>query len=233
MEPHGLLLINKPSGITSFQVIRLLRHKTGIKKMGHGGTLDKNACGLMILGIGKGTKLLGGLLTMDKTYLFRIQFGLESETGDMLGTKWSYQSVDKTSVTREEIQKKIKENFDGEVWQTPPVYSALKKNGVRLSDLARNDQEVTPEQRKVIFRKVELIHFSYDSWEPSAIIRLTCSHGTYIRSFCRDLGKQLGTLAVMTNLCRINLGAYHIGYASPLDCITDRTDLERKIICNC
>lgn len=229
-EITGLLLINKPIGITSFQVIRILRKQTGIQKMGHGGTLDKNACGLMIIGIGKGTKLLTGLLMMEKTYLFRVQWGKESETGDMLGSQWRYQSLDYSRITKESVKQVIKEKFTGEIWQTPPIYSALKQNGQRLSDLARSEKEVIAEPRKVFFHQCELLHFSYDSYEPSAVIRLTCSHGSYVRSFCRDIGKELGTLAVMTNLCRIKLGSYHLGHAATLGTLNDREALERRLI---
>jgi tRNA pseudouridine55 synthase len=228
---NGLLLINKPIGITSFQVIRILRRATGVQKIGHGGTLDKNATGLLVVGVGKGTKRLSELLSMDKTYLFRIQFGKESETGDMLGSSWSYQSVNPVFVNEESLKTIIQEKFSGEIWQTPPIYSALKKNGVRLSDLARSDIEVNPEPRKVTIHECTLLHFSYDSYQPAAIIRLSCSHGTYIRSICRDLGQALGTKAVMTNLFRSCLGPYHIAKASVLENITSREALERGINC--
>ena len=230
-KPSGLLLINKPIGITSFQVIRILRWNTGVKKIGHGGTLDKNATGLLVLGVGKGTKKLSELLTFDKTYLFRIQFGVESETGDKLGSSWSYQSVNPEFVNEENVKKVILERFTGEIWQTPPIYSALKKDGIRFSDLARSNQEVNPEPRRITIHGCDLLHFSYDSYQPSAIIRLSCSHGTYIRSVCRDLGQYLGTKAYMTNLFRTSLGPYHIGHALSLDSITSREALERGICC--
>lgn len=228
---EGFLLINKPLGITSFQVIRILRRATGIQKMGHGGTLDKNATGLLIIGVGKGTKKLTELLTMDKTYLFRTQFGKESETGDMLGHTWSYQGVSPLRVSESSIKKVIQEKFLGEIWQVPPIYSALKKNGHRLSDLARTDCPVNPEPRPVTIYECKLLHFIYDSYQPSAVLRLTCSHGTYVRSICRDLGHALGTLACMTSLCRTRLGPYHIAHANTLESISSVDALERGLIC--
>jgi tRNA pseudouridine55 synthase len=228
---NGFLLINKPLGITSFQVIRILRKVTGIQKMGHGGTLDKNATGLLMIGVGKGTKKLTELLAMDKTYLFRLQFGKESETGDMLGCSWSYQGVSPTQVSESSLKKVIQERFLGEIQQIPPVYSALKKNGQRLSDLARNDIPVNPEPRAVTIHECKLLHFSYDSYQPSAVIRLSCSHGTYIRSICRDIGHALGTVACMTSLFRTRLGPYHVAFASPVASITSAEILERSLIC--
>jgi tRNA pseudouridine55 synthase len=227
----GLLLIIKPIGITSFQVIRILRRNTGIQKIGHSGTLDKNATGLLVLGIGKGTKKLSELLLMDKTYLFRIQFGGESETGDSLGTMWSYQTASSERVNEDAVRKVLMEKFTGEIWQTPPQYSALKKNGIRLSDLARDNIDVNPEPRKIIIHECRVLHFFTDSYQPSAIIRLSCSHGTYIRSICRDLGNCLGTKAVMTNLFRTSCGPYHCANASVLENILSADSLERKLIC--
>jgi tRNA pseudouridine55 synthase len=230
IEPSGLLLINKPIGITSFQVIRMIRRSTGVKKIGHSGTLDKNATGLLVLGIGKGTKHLTEILSMEKSYLFRIQFGCESETGDTLGTTWSYQAVSENLVKRESILKTIKEHFFGEIWQTPPIYSALKKNGKRLSDYARDNIFTMVEPRKVNITHFSLLHFSYDSYMPSAIFKITCSRGTYIRSIGKDMGQILSTKAVMTNLCRTSLGPYQLSHASVVDSITSLTDLEHKLI---
>jgi tRNA pseudouridine55 synthase len=230
-KTSGILLINKPKGITSFQVIRILRKNTGVQKIGHAGTLDKNATGLLVLGVGNGTKRLSEMLNMDKTYLFRIQFGVESETGDQLGINWSYQQADPWLVNEENIKKVIRERFSGEIWQTPPVYSALKKDGVRFSDLARSNVQIVPEPRKITIHQCELLHFSYDSYQPVAIIRLSCSHGTYIRSVCRDFGILLGTKAIMTNLFRIQVGSYHVGEAYPLASINSRDVLERGCRC--
>lgn len=229
-EPNGLLLVNKPLGITSFQVIRILRRATGIKKIGHGGTLDKNATGLLLLGIGQGTKKLTELLTTDKTYLFRIQFGLKSETGDSLGTSWSYKDVFADLVNEDSIKKVMLEKLTGEIWQTPPIYSALKKNGKRLSDYARNDEDVTIEPRRITIYSCTLLHFSVDSFQVAAEVKVRCSHGTYIRSICRDLGEALGTYAVMTNLCRTSLGSYHIGHASTLENLVSREAVLKNLL---
>lgn len=221
----GLLLINKPKGITSFQVIRILRRATGIDKMGHAGTLDQNACGLLLLGIGQGTKALSYAIKLDKTYLFRMMFGIESETLDWTGFHWRYQSVDFHQVTEENIRTILSEHFMGEIQQKPPIYSSLKRNGRRMSDYAREGKEVEPPSRPIRIHDIELLHLHFDSYTPQAIFRMHCSHGTYVRSFCRDMAVKLGTIGSMTHLCRIQIGPFFIHNACPLDAINSREDL--------
>ena len=226
----GLLLINKPKGITSFQVIRILRRATGIVKMGHAGTLDQNATGLLLLGIGKATKALTKAIFFDKTYIFRLTFGIESETLDWTGNQWQYKAVDFNTVNEENIRKSILERFQGEIQQTPPIYSSLKRNGKRLSDYAREGKEVAVTPRSIVMYDLDLLHFQSDSYTPQAIFRLHCSHGTYVRSFCRDLAYGLGTCAVMTHLCRTQLGPFLIHEANPLASIPSREELAKCLI---
>lgn len=207
LSPDGFLLINKPAGITSHDVVNIARKKLGIKKIGHAGTLDPMATGLLILGVGKATKKLGTLIGLPKTYEAEITLGATSTTDDKEGEiKDLRNKNDNLQIpTDEEIMRAIKK-FTGEQEQMPPAFSALKINGKRAYKIAR--QGGTPElkPRKITVYELKLNSYNYP------LISLTCnvSSGTYIRSLARDIGKELGTGGYLSKLCRTSIGKYKI-----------------------
>ena len=191
---QGFLLIDKPEGITSFKVVSTIKRLTKEKRVGHTGTLDPLASGVLPIFLGRATALSGILLEAEKQYTATVKLGVTTDTADITGRVIKENPV---SVKREELLL-VFEEFKGEILQTPPIYSALKKDGVRLYELARRGEEVEIEPRTVKINELELISFSGDTFE----IYVSCSKGTYIRSLCRDIGEALGCGATMTALRR-------------------------------
>ncbi len=191
-------MIDKPSGITSFDVIRHLRRKLGIRKMGHGGTLDPLATGLMIIGINEGTKRLTEFLGLPKEYEVLIEFGKVSNTYDADG---EISDGSKRKVVRDEFEKTLKD-FIGEISQTPPAFSAKKINGQRAYELARKGQVVELKPQKITISAIEILNFSW----PFVKLRIACSKGTYIRSLAHDLGQKLGCGGYVKELRRTRIG---------------------------
>lgn len=192
----GFLNINKPSGISSHKVIAVLRSITGIKQIGHAGTLDPLASGVLPVAVGKASRLID-YLPQDKCYKVTLEFGKISDTFDIEG-KIECTSVKK--ITEQEVRSAV-EKFRGEITQVPPAYSAVHYNGKRLYELAREGK--IPDDipsRKVMIYKNEIIEFDYD--KQILKLEIKCSKGTYIRSIVSDLGKETGTGAVMTELTR-------------------------------
>jgi len=206
------MLINKPEGITSSDVINRARAVTGIKKIGHSGTLDRFASGLLVLCTGWATKLTRFFLESDKKYSGRVKLGAATDTDDAGG------SIIATGETRGIERKDIEaalEKFRGTLEQVPPVYSALKVNGRRASDLAR---EGTPVEKAP--RKVEIFSLAlgeYDGELAEFDIEVHCSKGTYIRSLARDIGKELGTGAHLVSLCRQASGRFTLDRAVTIE----------------
>lgn len=201
------LNINKPKGMTSFDVIFKLRKLLKIKKIGHSGTLDPMAEGVMQVAVGNASRLLE-YLDSDKEYIARIKFGYNSTTLDSEGeiTKTSNPDFDKS-----ELENTIKE-FEGEITQIPPKFSAIKINGQKLCDIARKnpEKEIEIPERKVQIHKIELLNFSKTNNDISAEIRVSCSKGTYIRTLAQDIAKKLNTDAYLTKLTRIRAGNFKI-----------------------
>jgi len=201
---EGFILINKPKGMTSFDVVSYLRKITGVKKIGHCGTLDPLASGLLICAIGRGaTKRIVLFLKQDKTYLAEIELGKESDTYDMEG-KIKEMEV-KRKPTKKEIEKILKV-FIGEIDQLPPIYSAKKVNGKRAYELARKGLDVKLKKSKVKVYKIKIVSYRF----PILKIRIECGSGTYIRSLADDIGKKLKTGAVLTGLIRESVGKYSL-----------------------
>lgn len=199
---NGILCVDKPQEMTSFSCCALLRRLSGEKKVGHAGTLDPMATGVLPLLFGKATRAIPFLPTHNKCYAARLQFGLRSDTLDIWGT------VTKTGApypTLEAVFAALTA-FRGEIRQIPPMMSALKKDGVRLYDLARQGVEIEREARTVTVYRLDLLH--YDA--PSGVLDFVCecSAGTYIRTICDDLGTALGCGAVMTALRREAAAGY-------------------------
>jgi len=199
---NGFLIINKPKGITSFDVIRKVRKVLNIRKIGHAGTLDPMATGLLILAIGEGTKLLEYLIKKEKTYEAEITFGYESETFDTEGklTQISAKEIDLT-----EIQTALN-NFTGKIQQIPPKYSALKIQGKKAYELAREGKEIQMKAREVEIFNIEIFNYLY----PQLSLKINCSTGTYIRSIAHDLGKKLEIGGYLSKLNRIKIGTYFL-----------------------
>jgi tRNA pseudouridine55 synthase len=210
----GLLLINKPKGWTSFDVVAkvrgLIRAETGLKKpkVGHTGTLDPLATGLLVLCVGSYCKRASEFSKLDKTYEVTMKLGETSTTGDEEGTKTAV-SAEKPSL---EAVSAALEAFVGEIDQVPPQFSAIKVDGQRAYKLAREGKEVKLEPRKVIIYGISGVKYTY----PEVSFTCEVSSGTYIRSLVEDIGEKLGTGAYMSNLRRIQVGKFNLSKANSL-----------------
>lgn len=209
------LLVDKPKGITSHDVIDYLRKITGERRIGHAGTLDPNATGLLIVGISReSTKHLGSI-TKDtaKTYIADILLGATSDTDDSEGVISNSNSDLKPE--KSDIEKVIK-NFLGEQDQIPPIYSAIKMQGKKAYEVARKGQNIELAARKVVIHSIKLLNFNY----PNLQMECEVSAGTYIRSLARDIGEKLGTGGYLKELRRTKIGEYKIESAVELDKLT-------------
>lgn len=207
--PDGLLLIDKPPGPTSAEVVRILKKALQVKKIGHLGTLDPFASGLLPICLGAGTKLSQFLMAEQKSYAGTLQLGVETDTLDCTGTVTRTASVPACTPTQ---LRKIEQRFMGDYWQTPPMYSALKRKGVPLYKLARQGIEVEREPRRV-----QVSHLALTLGEPHAIhFSVSCSKGAYIRVLAADIGVALNSLAHLTSLRRTAFGAFTLDQAIPL-----------------
>ncbi|WP_049691277.1 tRNA pseudouridine(55) synthase TruB [Anaerococcus jeddahensis] len=199
----GILLIDKSTGISSGKCVYQARKKLGIKKIGHAGTLDPLATGLLPLLINKATRVSDFLMDEVKIYETLAFFGQKTDSQDITG-----EVLEKSSNTfeKKDLEKAIKENFLGEILQTPPMYSALKHKGRKLYELAREGKTVERKQRKIKIYDFEIIDFDF----PYARLKITCSKGTYIRSLVNDLGEILKTFATVKELRRLKVGDFHV-----------------------
>lgn len=205
----GIICLDKPKGMSSFMAVKRASRILGVKKAGHTGTLDPMATGVLVVMLGHSTRFIELLPEHKKSYTARVKLGITTDTLDITGEILSQSPV---SVTEEQLLS-VADNFMGEIWQTPPMYSALKKDGERLYDLARKGIEVTREQRQITIEKLEI--YDFDGTEFS--MDVTCSAGTYIRSLCDDIGKELGCGAVMTELRRTSANGFSIESAVTLE----------------
>ncbi len=207
----GLLLINKPQNITSYGAVARVKRITGERRVGHTGTLDPMATGVLPVLIGRATALSAFLIDADKSYTARIKLGITTDTCDVTGTVISQQAV---SVTDDEIKTAVL-SFVGEIEQTPPAYSAIKVGGERLYKLAREGKEVEIPSRKITVYSAEIISPLDANNEFSVHFRV--SKGTYIRSLARDIGEKLGCGATLSALCRIETCGFDISKCVSLD----------------
>ena len=204
----GILIVNKEQGFTSFDVVAVIRRVFGQKKVGHGGTLDPMAEGVLPVFLGSATKLCDIQGNTDKTYEAGILLGRKTDTDDIWGTVLSEKSV---SVSEEEIRQAVR-SFRGEIMQIPPMYSAKKINGKKLYELARSGVTVERKSAAVTIHDIQLKEVDL----PNISIRVSCSKGTYIRALARDIGEKLGTYAVMSSLTRTVHGRFSISDAHTL-----------------
>lgn len=212
---NGIIIVNKEKGFTSHDVVAKLRGILHTKKIGHTGTLDPDATGVLPVCIGKATKVCDLLTEKEKTYEAVIRFGLTTDTLDMTGTVLEEKPV---HFTKDQLVETLAA-FTGEIDQIPPMYSAIKINGKKLYELARKGQVVERKPRKVTIYELELL--SENLSENKCTIRVRCSKGTYIRSLCQDIGEALGCGAAMKALVRTGVGRFQIGQALTLSQIED------------
>ena len=206
---HGVLCIDKPQDFTSFDVVAKLRGITRTRKIGHTGTLDPMATGVLPVLLGNATKACDLLPSQDKCYRLSFQLGVTTDTQDIWGT---VRSKDDTPVSMSQLEA-VLPKFRGEIMQLPPMYSALSVNGQRLYDLARKGIEVEREPRPVTIYRLDLL--SYDPDTRTGKAEVACSKGTYIRTLCHDLGEALGTGGIMTALRRTEAAGFTLD-----DCLT-------------
>lgn len=208
---NGVLIINKPKEFTSFDVVAVVRKLSGQRKIGHTGTLDPNATGVLPLLLGNATKAQDIIPNHDKEYIAEFQLGITTDTLDIWG---KVLTQEKCNLTLSDVEN-VLENFRGEIMQIPPMYSAVFHNGQRLYDLARKGIEVERESRKVTVYKLELLDFNPDLQQGKLLV--SCSKGTYIRTIIDDIGKTLNCGAIMTSLNRTMACGYKIDDALSLE----------------
>lgn len=210
----GIININKPSGITSFDVVRRLRKILKIKKIGHTGTLDPLATGVLVVCTGRATRLVQDIEKLEKEYIAEFKLGFATDTYDIEGKV--IESVENFNVTSEEIENVLKK-FTGNIKQVPPMYSAIKINGQKLYDLARRGETIEREARDINIFSLKLLSFDGVNGKISCKV----SKGTYIRSLIFDIGMELKTFATMTSLQRTSVGNEKLEKSFTLEEIED------------
>ncbi|MCK5861064.1 MAG: tRNA pseudouridine(55) synthase TruB [Candidatus Hydrogenedentes bacterium] len=221
---NGILLVDKPQGITSHDVVDALRKATNIRRIGHTGTLDPRATGLLILCIGQATRLSQHFSDQGKTYEGTMRLGMVTKSHDLDGEILSENPVPE-DLTLEAVQA-VCSTFVGDIEQIPPMVSAIKIGGKRLYKIAREGGEVERKPRSISIRC-----FDVTSWNsPEAAIRIECSSGAYVRTLCHDVGQKLGCGAALSQLRRTHIGNYKLENATPLDMLADAASVEKKLI---
>lgn len=204
----GFLTIDKPCGMTSHDVVGLVRRVTGERQVGHSGTLDPAASGVLPVAVGHATKVLPFIEDDNKRYVATVRFGVETDSADRDGRLVG--QADASSLTRDRIESLLP-GFRGEIVQTPPMHSAIKVDGRRLYELARAGVEVDIPERRVTIHDIGLVDWRW----PEATLAIGCSKGTYIRSIARDLGRAAGTGAMLSALVRTRAGRFELEAAIP------------------
>jgi tRNA pseudouridine55 synthase len=206
----GLLLVDKPSGPTSHDVVDRIRRTFALRKVGHGGTLDPMATGLLVILLGRGTKLSNHIMGTDKTYQGTLRLGVRTDTQDLDGEV--IEERDCSGVTQEAVQAEMRARV-GDLMQTPPMVSAVKKDGVPLYKLARKGQTIEREPRLIHVYAFEMLDVAF----PDIAFRLRCTKGTYVRTLCDEIGEALGCGAHLAALRRTEAGPLSVDKALPLD----------------
>lgn len=212
---NGIVNINKPKGFTSHDVVAKLRGILHTKKIGHTGTLDPDATGVLPICVGRATKVADMLTATNKEYVAEVTLGAETDTQDASGQVINSAEV---VVTEEEILEALPK-FLGEIYQIPPMYSAIKQNGKKLYELAREGKEVEREPRRIEINEIEVLAF--DLANNRFTMRVACSKGTYIRTLCQDIGRELGCFGHMSELLRTKSGRFGIKEAYTLSEVED------------
>ena len=212
----GIVIVDKPEGWTSQDVVSKLRGVFQTRRIGHGGTLDPMATGVLPVFVGRATRGVEFFEHAEKTYEAVLRLGITTDTEDITGTVLSEQDVFVTGAMLEEVLAK----FRGEILQVPPMYSAIKINGQKLCDLARKGREVERKPRPVTIHELRLLGMEADGIH----LRVRCSKGTYIRTLCKDIGEALGCGGCMASLRRVTAGEYTIENAVPLQTLVESND---------
>ncbi|MCH5344072.1 MAG: tRNA pseudouridine(55) synthase TruB [Acetatifactor sp.] len=225
---NGIINIYKEAGFTSHDVVAKMRGICGQKKIGHTGTLDPQATGVLPVCLGSGTKLCDMLTDKDKEYVAELLLGVTTDTQDTTGAVLTEKTVTAESFTEEALREVIL-GFVGEYDQVPPMYSALKVNGRKLYDLAREGKVVERKARRVTIHEIEILSIAL----PMVKLRVDCSKGTYIRTLCADIGERLGCGGTMQSLVRTKVGGFLLRDAirlSELQARKDAGELEQVVI---
>lgn len=224
-DPDGVLLADKPPGMTSHDLVDGFRRAFRFNKVGHGGTLDPMATGLLILLIGRGTRLFDRIMGADKTYEGSFRLGVETDSEDCDGQVLAQRDFE--SVTRDQVERCMTAR-QGDQMQTPPMVSAIKRDGVPLYKLARSGKTVEREPRLIHVYQFSLLEFH----PPVAAFRMTCTKGAYVRTLCADIGRELGCGACLQSLRRIASGRFRVDEAMPLETLRalTRADVEARML---
>lgn len=217
----GIVIVDKPQGWTSQDVTARLRRVFGTRRIGHGGTLDPMATGVLPVFVGRATRAVEFFEHAEKTYETVLRLGITTDTEDMTGTVLTEEKV---SFTEEQLQETLAA-FRGEILQVPPMYSALKVNGQKLCDLARKGKTVERQPRPITVHELTLV----ERGENTLRLRVRCSKGTYIRTLCKDIGEKLGCGGCMESLRRVAAGEYTIDEAVPLQTLLDTEEPEKYL----
>ena len=218
---NGIVIVDKPQEWTSQDVTARLRRVFNTRRIGHGGTLDPMATGVLPVFVGRATRGVEFFEHAEKTYETVLRLGITTDTEDIFGTVLTEQDAFVTGNRLEEVL----ETFRGEILQVPPMYSALKINGQKLVDLARKGKEVERQPRPVTIHELTLLGMEAEGIR----LRVRCSKGTYIRTLCKDIGEALGCGGCMAALRRVSAGAYTIAEAVPLQELLETTEPERYL----
>lgn len=219
----GVLIINKPKGYTSHDIVNIIRKELHIKKVGHTGTLDPNATGVLPILIGNATKISKYLIEHDKTYIAEIKLGEKTTTGDSEGEIIETRNAEKNQP--EKIQE-VLTKFLGKQKQTPPKFSAIKINGKKAYEYARTGQDIKLEQREIEIFSINLLSYENNNIK----FKVKCSKGTYIRTLCEDIAETLGTVGYMNSLERIQVDNFHIEKSVTIEQIRNNSILIEKNI---
>ncbi len=219
---NGIVIVDKPSGWTSQDVTARLRRVFGTRRIGHGGTLDPMATGVLPVFVGRATRGVEFFEHAEKGYEALLVPGLTTDTEDTTGTVLTQQEV---SITEEQIEA-VLPKFRGDILQVPPMYSALKVNGQKLYDLARKGKEVPREPRPITISELTFLGFE----DGNLLLRVQCSKGTYIRTLCKDIGQALGCGGCMGRLRRIRAGEYTLQNAVPLETLLNAEHPEQYLL---
>lgn len=219
---EGIIIIDKPKGYTSHDIVNIVRKKLNIKKVGHTGTLDPNATGVLPILVGEATKVSKYLVEHNKTYLATLKLGERTSTGDEEGEILEEKEIPKLD---EIYINTILQKFIGKQMQTPPMYSAIKINGKKAYEYARDGERIKIEPREIEIKSICLINFANGEIE----FKVECSKGTYIRTLCEDIAEQMKTVGYMKNLIRIQVDIFAINQAITIEEL-NKDKIREKII---
>jgi tRNA pseudouridine55 synthase len=217
LTPDGILNVNKPAGWTSFDVVAFVRRQSGVRRVGHAGTLDPSAEGVLLVCLGQATRIVEYLLDAPKSYRARIRLGIATDTYDADGAVLS--TADASSITPEDVERALG-SFRGTIRQKPPMYSALKREGTALYKHARAGREVELEAREVQVYRLELVEVA----RPTLTLEIDCGRGFYVRSLAHDLGERLGCGGHLESLTRLAVGPFSVDEAVEMESLRKAFD---------